>query len=88
MYRLGLEAILGLRRTGQTLKIDPCIPPGWPGYELIYREGQTSYRIRVHNPDGVNQGVRQVTLDGEELPEKAIPLLGDAAQHDVRVVLG
>jgi cyclic beta-1,2-glucan synthetase len=88
MYRLGLEAILGLRRTGETLKIDPCIPTDWPGYELIYREGETSYRIQVQNPDGVNRGVRQMTLDGEDVPEQAIPLLGDEAQHDVRVVMG
>jgi cyclic beta-1,2-glucan synthetase len=88
MYRLGLEAILGLRRVGKWLRIDPCIPKGWPGYELTYRDGETSYRIRVENPDGVNRGVKQVTLDGEVLPEGEIPLLGNGRQHEVCVQMG
>jgi cyclic beta-1,2-glucan synthetase len=88
MVRLGLEAILGLRRAGKVLRVTPCIPIDWPGYELTYRDGKTSYRIRVENPDGVNQGVRQVTLDGDILPSGDIPLLGDGKQHKVRVLMG
>jgi cyclic beta-1,2-glucan synthetase len=87
MYRLGVEAILGLRRVGDVLRIDPCIPRDWPGYELTYRHGETSYRIRVGNPDGVNRGVRVVTLDGEVLPGEEIPLLDDGQQHEVEVLM-
>jgi len=99
MYRVGLEAILGLRRAGNTLRIAPCIPKDWSSYELTYRltgkdkpypycDGGTSYRIRVENPDGVNRGVKQVMLDGEILPEERIPLLDDGRQHEVRVLMG
>ncbi|MFQ6100929.1 MAG: GH36-type glycosyl hydrolase domain-containing protein [Anaerolineae bacterium] len=87
-YRLGLEAILGLRRVGGTLRIAPCIPRNWPGYELTYRNGETSYSIRVDNPRGVNRGVEQVMLDGEILPGEEIPLLDDGRRHEVRVVMG
>ncbi|MBN1814449.1 MAG: hypothetical protein JXA14_21595 [Anaerolineae bacterium] len=87
MYRLGLEALLGLRRAGESLRIDPCIPKDWPGYDLIYRNGETSYRIRVENPGGVNRGVKQVTLDGEVLPGEEIPLLNDGQQHEVCVLM-
>jgi cyclic beta-1,2-glucan synthetase len=88
MVRLGLEAILGLRRVGKVLQINPCIPIDWSGYELTYRYGETSYRIRVENPDSVNRGVKQVTLDGDELPGKDVPLLEDGQQHEVRVLMG
>ncbi|MEA3397134.1 MAG: hypothetical protein U9R05_06695, partial [Chloroflexota bacterium] len=88
MYRLGLEAILGLRRVGKALQINPCIPKNWPGYELTYRDEETVYQIRVENPDGVNRGVKQVTLDGETLPGEEIPLLDDGRQHAVRVLMG
>ena len=37
MYRLGIEAILGLQRTGQELRLDPCIPKQWTGYTMTYR---------------------------------------------------
>jgi len=88
MARLGLEAILGLRRVGETLQINPCVPKNWQGYELTYRDGKTQVRIRVENPDGVNRGVKQVTLDGEVLPRKNIPLLDDGRQHRVHVLMG
>ena len=32
LYRAGLESILGLTRRGDTLHLDPCIPPRWPGF--------------------------------------------------------
>jgi cellobiose phosphorylase len=64
MYRLGLEAILGIRRVGQALQINPCIPKRWSSYQVTYRNGETTFQIRVENPSGVNRGVRQVTLDG------------------------
>jgi cyclic beta-1,2-glucan synthetase len=88
MYRLGLEAILGLRRVGGLLRIDPCIPRHWPSYELIYRNGTTLYRIQVDNPDGVNAGVRQTTLDGAVVPIGEIPLLRDGRQHEVHILMG
>jgi len=88
MYRLGLEAILGISRVGDTLKIDPCIPGNWPGFQLTYRFGRTPYLVRVENPDGVNRGVRQIVLNGVSLPDNRIPLTDDGRQHKVRVLMG
>jgi len=88
MYRVGLEAILGLRRAGDRLRIAPCISKDWPGYEIVYRYGESVYRIQVENPDGVSQGVRQVTLDGEERADGEIPLADDGEEHRVRVLMG
>jgi len=88
LYRLGLEAILGLRRVGgDALTVAPCIPESWPGYELTYRYGKTAYKISVENPDGVNRGVKQVELDGEVLPGDRIPLVDDGRPHTVRVLM-
>lgn len=88
MYRLGLEGILGVRRVGRALRIAPCIPKDWPGYEVTYRDGATVYHIHVENPNSVNRGVRQVTLDGKVLPDAEIPLMGDGQRHEVHVMLG
>ena len=88
MYRLGLEAILGIRRVGQALQINPCIPRRWSSYQVTYRNGETTFQIRVENPSGVNRGVKQVTLDGKVLPGNEIPLLGDGNQHQVHVLMG
>jgi cyclic beta-1,2-glucan synthetase len=96
MYRLGIEAILGISRMGKALKITPCIPRDWPGFKMDYRFGMAHYKINVENPDGINRGVRQILLDGNPLSDKlshkssgiVIPLVDDGQQHTVHVVLG
>jgi cellobiose phosphorylase len=88
MYRLGIEMILGLRRRGEMLQISPCIPGTWRVYTVQYRFGKSIYHIRVENPNGVQTGVRQVTLDGALLAEKTVPLCRDGGTHQVEVVMG
>ena len=87
MYRLGVEAILGLRKVEGNLKIDPCIPKHWQGYEMTYRHGGASYHIQVESPDQVNHGVKMVVLDGEVLTGDEIPLVDDGQQHEVQVLM-
>ena len=88
MYRLGLEGFLGLKRQGAWLELAPCIPHHWPGFHITYRFGAAVYEIQVDNPSHVSQGVQQVILDGTALPEKKIPLLAEAGEHRVSVVMG
>jgi cyclic beta-1,2-glucan synthetase len=88
MYRLGLEAILGITRTGKFLSIRPCIPRHWPGFKVDYRFGVTHYKISVENPRGINQGVQKILLDGNPLPAEEVSLLDDGLPHEVRVLMG
>jgi cellobiose phosphorylase len=87
MVRLGIESILGVSRLGNVLKINPCIPRHWPGFKVDYRFVATHYLIDVKNPNGVNRGVRQVSLDGNPLPNNLIPLADDGKQHEVIVLM-
>jgi cyclic beta-1,2-glucan synthetase len=88
MYRLGIEAILGITRVGSALNINPCIPHDWTGFKVDYRFGNTHYKISVENPQNVNRGVQQVLLDGVPLSDGLIPLVDDNRLHEVRVVMG
>jgi cellobiose phosphorylase len=88
MYRLGIEAILGITRVGKSLNIDPCIPRNWPGFKADYRFGNTHYKISVENPNGVNRGIRSTSLNGNLLPDNLIPLVDDGQAHTVQVVIG
>jgi cyclic beta-1,2-glucan synthetase len=88
MYRLGLEAILGITRAGQMLITNPCIPKDWPEFKVDYHFGAARYKISVENPQKVNRGVRQVFLDGSLQPGNAIRLVDDGQIHEVRVVMG
>ena len=89
MYRVGVEAILGIRLERRALRVDPCIPRSWPGFEVRYKAlDGTTVRIVVENPRGVNRGVTRVELDGVEIAEPLVPIAQDGRNHDVRVVLG
>ncbi len=89
MYRAGLEWLLGFRLRGSTLIIDPCIPKGWPGFEITFQHGSTRYEIKVDNPNAVSRGVSRLMLDGRVLPSDAPVLLSDdGATHHLEVILG
>ena len=88
LYRVALEAILGLRPAGDTLRVEPCIPSHWPGYDVAYRHGSATYRIRVENPAGAGRGVRSVLVDGQPVPGGVVPFRDDGRTHNVRVTLG
>lgn len=88
MYRMGIEAILGISRMGNLLNINPCIPHDWTGYKASYRFGKTNYKISVMNQLKINRGILQVVLDGTPLPGKSVPLVDDGRQHEIQVVIG
>jgi len=90
MYRAGTEGILGIHVRGQILRVDPCIPRAWIGFEFTYRYGSSHYRVRVKNPRGVSRGIAQASLDGKELagPVCEIRLFDDGREHHGEVILG
>ena len=88
MYRLGIEAILGLRRTSDSLTINPCIPAEWDGYDMTYKYGDAVYHVHVGNPQHLNRGVVQTQLDGNVIPNGVIALRKDGATHHIQIELG
>ncbi len=85
MYRIGLEAMLGLTKRGATLRIDPCLPEEWPAVTIEYRYGGTLYAIVVHTPARVRRNGADVTVDGRPLEGDVISLVDDGARHEVVV---
>jgi cyclic beta-1,2-glucan synthetase len=85
MYRVGLEGILGLRKRGDTLFIEPRAPASWPEYTIEYRFGGSLYVIVVRHEGGVAGGAVEVTVDGQVSPEGSIPLVDDGQRHEVTV---
>jgi cyclic beta-1,2-glucan synthetase len=88
MYRAALESILGFKVSGNSLRIEPCIPRGWREFEINYKRGTTLYHIKVENPLSVSRGIAEVWLDDAPLPNNEIPLRDDGQTHRVRIVLG
>jgi cyclic beta-1,2-glucan synthetase len=88
LYRAGLESILGLRRSGDRLTLDPCIPPEWKGFEISYQYRSATYRITVENPQGLERGIATIRVDGRSREDGTILLTDDEQSHDVRVFMG
>jgi len=84
MYRLIVESLLGLHREGTSLRLEPCIPAGWPGFTIRYRFGDTVYRITVTQVAGE---ARKLSLDGVEQQGHSIPLQDDHGIHQVELRL-
>ena len=88
MYRVTLEHVLGIKREGEWLRIEPCVPAEWPGYQVTRRINGSEYVIQVENPENTGMGVRVVTLDGDEVDGGKILIVPNSGRHVVRVVLG
>ncbi|PPT36214.1 cyclic beta 1-2 glucan synthetase [Xanthomonas arboricola] len=80
MYRLLTESLLGLQRHGERMHIVPCIPAGWPGYQLRYRFGSSTYVIDVTQRPGIEA---RLEIDGVTQAELAFTLVDDGAVHAV-----
>jgi cyclic beta-1,2-glucan synthetase len=89
LWRLGVEAILGLRKEAGALCIDPRIPPAWDGFEAWVRLGRQRVHIVVENLRGVASGVAAMTLDGAPLASSRVALDPDVpGTHEVHVRIG
>jgi cyclic beta-1,2-glucan synthetase len=87
MYRAGIEGILGIRREGAYLVVDPCIPAEWPGFEATIRLGSTLYDIRVETPSHRCRYVSRAVLDGAEVryDEGGIRVHLDEGRHSLLI---
>ena len=90
LYRAAVEFVIGLRREGDVLAIDPCVPKHWPSVNITYRHLSTVYHIHVENTAAVNCGIGHAELDGVSLGSGRVrlPLIDDGGVHRVSVTLG
>ena len=84
LYRLIMESLLGLRPEGEKLRLIPCLPTDWKGFNVHYRYRETIYHIYIMRMSAVD-GQAGVRVDGIEQADKAIPLVDDHREHTVEV---
>ena len=80
--------ILGIKPDWEGLKINPCIPHTWDGYQVSRRFRGATYAIAIENPSHVCRGVKQVTVDGQAIEGNVLPVFADGKTHQVTVTLG
>ncbi|MBN1782696.1 glycosyl transferase [bacterium] len=82
------QYILGIKPHYEGLSVNPCIPSEWDGFTVQRIFRGTTYRISVKNPDHVQSGVRTITVDGNPVEGRVIPVSGEGTVHEVEVVMG
>ncbi len=85
MYQLIIESFLGLKRKGDILQLEPCIPSAWESFKIKYQFIDTVYHISVLQDK--NQTAIEVFVDEEAQSNKVIPLINDGKEHFVKVIL-
>ena len=90
LYIAGFEYILGIKKSGNLLKINPCIPKEWERYMVDYEFENSHYIIEVFNPDSICSGIKIAYLDNNEIKlealEKGIAI--EEGEHKVDVIMG
>lgn len=87
-YFAATQYILGIRPDYDGLVIAPCIPAGWDGFSVVRKFRNASYRIQVKNPDHVNKGIRQISVDGNVIDGNRIDVFEEGSEHIIEVTMG
>jgi cyclic beta-1,2-glucan synthetase len=81
-WRLGVEHILGLWLQDGALRLAPCLPAGWQGFEARLARGGGAIELRVERGDG------GLEVDGEAWPpDRPIPFPPDGTTLHARLWL-
>lgn len=86
-YTAATQWMLGVMPSFAGLVVDPCIHAEWKGSEISRQWRGAMDMISVKNPNGIQRGVRSVTLNGMPVTG-AIPLQPTGSTNDVVVVMG
>ncbi len=87
-YYSSTAYILGIQAELNGLRIDPCLPSEWDGYKATRMFRGMSINIQVKNPDHIQKGVAQVTLNGEAIEGNLVPIEKITDGCSVEVVMG
>ena len=87
-YYAATQYILGIRPDYKGLLIDPCIPADWKEFTATRRFRNKMLNIKVTNPNGVQKGVKKITLNGQTIEGNLIPVSKMQKENEVVVEMG
>lgn len=87
MFRAMSDYIVGVRPQFDGLLVSPAVDPSWRDFSMVRVFRGAQYQIHFSNPDGVENGVRQLMLDGKPIEGNKLPL-PTKKRHTVEVVMG
>ena len=84
LYRAAVEGILGIRKEGDRLRINPRIPSHWDGFAATINIAGATYNIKVKKAENAKSAV--IEVNGRKIKDATI-LLSDRGERDVLVTI-
>lgn len=79
-YRVGITEIIGLKKMGDLLKIEPAMPIAWEKFQVVYH-----YMDTVYNIDVIKSKKESINIDGQSSDSNTIKLVNDGKSHEIVV---
>ena len=79
-YRVGITEIIGLKKQGEVLYIEPAMPVAWERFEVVYHYMDTIYEIEVKKAKKDT-----IIVDGKSSDGNCFKLVNDGQNHKVVV---
>ena len=79
-YRVGIESIIGIHKSGDKLRLDPRMPVAWDSFKVTYKYMDTTYNIIVKKAKK-----ESLTLDGIWKDKNVINLVNDGKSHEIEL---
>ena len=79
--------MLGAKPGYRGLTLRPCLPSHWRKCSIRRTWRNATYDITVHNPQGLQTGRIEATLDGRPVENGVLPEIGDGKVHEVVATL-
>ncbi len=86
-FLVATEWILGAARDWEGLRIMPTLPSHWEKCRITRPFRGATYEIEIENPEGVEHGPVEVTVDGKKIEGNLIKPHGDGKVHKVKAIL-
>jgi cellobiose phosphorylase len=83
-----VEGICGMRPNADGLVVSPAIPSEWDGFTIEKDFRGKHLSIDVQNPNHVQSGVKEITINGERIDGNFICASKLKDTNQVTVVLG
>jgi len=87
-YYAACYSVLGIQPQPDGIIFDPCIPSEWPGFSMHRRFRGKMLHIEVKNPDKVQKGVKQITVNNKLIQGNFIPINSLLPENEIIILMG
>ena len=81
-FKVGVEDILGIQKSGNVLKLNPNIPVSWDNFKITYNYMDTEYNIEI-----IKTTKEELVVDGKTMSSNTFTLKNDKSSHEVTLYI-